>query len=1025
MKRSPANNAFALAVTLVLMAFIVVVIVAYLANTRTDRATSSVYANTLRSRGMAESGLAAATQLLRNNTRYGNYVTAMPASSPAPTSIYTEIYRPTDRTAPNATKAGDYLTFLNAGGDLLVSLAASPTPTPTATPFQVDPRPTANMVYASPSPTPLPVFALPSPSQGLVEEKLPPQVSPTPTGNSYNFNQVTRLAGSSNGRQVDPNGLPACGQWIRVRDTTGTLIGRYAFYIEDDSMKVNINASGNNLALPSPTASPNLRVNDFAVPAATPASQIQEIDPTAVLLAANRSAANAALIATGGSSRLPSTSTLALLSNWLTPERYTHLLTTLSKDDNTTAQGWQRLDLNALVASAPDNAAKVTLATKMANWIRDAWTGTTALGSLQYSQLFNDSRLRLQVAANIIDYIDTDNTPTDLGNVVPTGFTDAVPVLGIEKIPHLAAVEILYQASNSNYAGIPGTYSATLKMKLQFRFLNLFDTPLDPADFIGRIEVTGVPIISKNGLPVFSVETQTYSVALAALRPAATGTGSCSTAGLCTVPAGVDGTSSSGAKTLQTDWLTTQTVPFTVVGNDQNPIFLAGSVVVKAFGKNNERLDETTIGTLSPSIGYKNSGSNSIGDFLKDSTTATLQVASINVAYGNNGTAQAGDPRYRGQLANDRWRNLTRTDASTPSGWTQTDRITAFVDIAEINTRSFGFDWYDESADRPLAVIRNGAMVNIGELGHIATTEYQWRTLYLQHPERPTNTRQPGPKDDVPLRRTQAQDYVLLDLFRVGGANVRSGAININTQQKFIQVGGTISTLPLQSLFIGLPVGTPAPTILTQAAPAAPSPSPADRLSTSVNLVMNFMTVAPPSGQAIGTVPVPYRVLSVSNKRNTLVGETATPDNNPTRPYFLSSGVASTLSRLIGGSESSDTSTSSSRSKIVYSALRTDPTSTTTIQNYRKDYQVEQAFREISNSITTRGNVFRVLYVGQAIRDSNKNDVVDTQSEVQGEYLGEMYLERISNFAPAGGNPDAVGVSDSTYKVIANRAITE
>ena len=84
MKRSPNTSAFALIVTLVLMVMIVVIVVGYLGITRSDRATSSVYANRLRAKMMAQSGLAAATHLLKENTRHGNYITAMPAPSPAP-----------------------------------------------------------------------------------------------------------------------------------------------------------------------------------------------------------------------------------------------------------------------------------------------------------------------------------------------------------------------------------------------------------------------------------------------------------------------------------------------------------------------------------------------------------------------------------------------------------------------------------------------------------------------------------------------------------------------------------------------------------------------------------------------------------------------------------------------------------------------------------------------------------------------------------------------------------------------------
>src|SRR5207244_290767 len=111
-----------------------------------------------------------------------------------------------------------------------------------------------------------------------------------------------------------------------------------------------------------------------------------------------------------------------------------------------------------------------------------------------------------QIAANIVDYIDTDNTPTDMGDIVPPGFSVGVPVIGIEKTPYLAGVYVIYQASDSTYPGSgDGTFTATMKLKMQFHFLNIFEpgTTLDLAGSMGntplsRIEVKGVPIVQKN-----------------------------------------------------------------------------------------------------------------------------------------------------------------------------------------------------------------------------------------------------------------------------------------------------------------------------------------------------------------------------------------------------------------------------------------------------------------------------------------------------------------------------------------------
>lgn len=91
--------------------------------------------------------------------------------------------------------------------------------------------------------------------------------------------------------------------------------------------------------------------------------------------------------------------------------------------------------------------------------------------------------------------------------------------------------------------------------------------------------------------------------------------------------------------------------------------------------------------------------------------------------------------------------------------------------------------------------------------------------------------------------------------------------------------------------------------------------------------------------------------------------------------------------------------------------------------------QVEQPFRKVSNSITTRGNIFRVLYVGQAIKDiprsGIRDGIVNGPEEIVAEYLGEAFIERQSIFQPDPSNPNIVKTSDSKYKIVADRVITE
>lgn len=1005
MKTRQTDSGFALAVTLVLMALIVVVVVAYLGNTRTDRSTSSLYANRLRAKIIADSALSAAMTLLYENTKYGNYITAMPAPSPpgsiaSPTPIRTELYRPVHPAPSPSPVVADYLRLDNAIGEVLVSRADSAAlsaPTP-----QVDPRP---------APTPL---ALPAAggSWGLPDPGFT-------AADSYDFNQIVRVGENSSGRLIHPDGQPAHGQWVRVRNSSGQLVGRYAFFIEDESMKVNVDVSGNA------QGSPHLRLNDLTTaPASTPASQVQEIDPTAVLPTdADRASASSALTGLGGAgARLPTKATTALLTEWNAPyPDIAHLVTVVSKDDDTTARGWSRMDLNKLVKDAEDkgtNAAKADAAKAIAAWIETAWSGLQPISDLREDadgrryQLYNDERLRFQIAANIVDYIDSDNVPTDVGDTVPSTGMMAVPVLGIEKIPYLGAVMVIYRAADRTAAAPDATgraqMTAKLSMKVRFNFINLFEQDLKLDDVITAIEVKNVPSITKLSQLVWDptpASGDTFTIPVASLTPVA-GSGNI-------IPAGVNNSSGTGVRSFETDWLLVDQVKTfrDAVGNPTfNPV---EEMSVAVLGPDGAKLDVTAMtwsDTPSPTTGFRQSGtttpgSSSAGDFLRDDPATkpgvARQIAAIFMMESSvpsgSGTLnrQFGDPRYRPMLLNERWRRVTRSD--TESAFTAS-ALDARRDTVDMQLRTAAFDWYDEVSNRPLAFIRNGPMRGIGELGHISASEYPWRTLYMQHPDRPSNSTSAIVVDEVATkRRMNSIDWVLADLFKTSDQDTRSGAININTQ-----LTTSSEHKVLNSLFLGMLIGDTAATQQT--------------ISNDKSLLI---TTEPPSGS-----PAP-----AANRRGAVA--TPLPDNDPIRPFFQIGELAPILSRLFSSSVLNDSIENgpggTSRSTVTYSVLRSSPSNVNELsENYRSDLHVEQAFREVSNAVTTRGNVFRVLYVGQTIKDqkdaTGQFGNVESNSEVAAEFLGEAFVERVPVFTTTS---TAKITSDSRYRLLMQRAITE
>ncbi len=972
-QKNVSRAGVALAITLLLLALLAVVVVAYLGNTRGDRASSNVYANRLRAKMMAESGLSAATHLLQEHTRYGNYITAMPAptASPAATPIRTELYRP-----PNAD---DFLTLTNGIGDALVSLATG------GSGPGADPRPTPATVTASGSPA---SWGIPDP--GLT------------AANSFDFNEIVRVGSNANGRLVAP-GLtgsppPAYGQWVNVRNSAGELTGRYAFFIEDESMKVNVDVAGNVSSA---------RPNDLTTPApTTPATQVEEVDPTGVLTSTARSGAAATLAAAGASgARFASKATIGLVPQWevagAAPSLvdYVHLITVHSRDDNTTARGWQRMNLNQVVASAAaNNSAKAGAAQQIADWMADAWTGTTNLSSLQSHQVYGDPRLRLQFAANIVDYIDGDNTPTDLGDI------GGVPVIGIERIPYLVEVDVIYTAAHTSPAA-PG--QAVISTTIRFNFLNMFNSDLTLGDHVSKIRVKGIPVIVKNGAVVLDREAQTFELTVGS-----------STLANGVIPAGGDNSASgvAGVKTFVSQAIFSQQVSYVSGGSPTQ--LEAGLLEVEMLGPGDERLDVVKIALRDLQARYYNSGGTAPNDFLEN-PTKPLATTSINASYegvvGPSGTVvpiSYGDPRYRPQIPTRRMYNLTRTD---------TNRFATSDDKAEIDSRAYAVDWYDYIGNRPLLFFRNGPLLSVGELGLISNCEYPWRTVYFQYAGRPESTVDANVIPSVQARRgssaaaqsnpsLQPQDYLLADIFTTRSETTRSGGINLNSQTHVRNTAGAVIQGPFNALMLATPVGPVRDGTGANIGGSTLSVSASETLSTG--LAARRIEFAPAASGGPGT------------SGNSPI------DNTPRRPFFTIGEVASVLSRHINQNSMTPPTTSGNgrqRSTVVYSLLRGTPTNPSEWKrDYGTDMQVEEPFRKISDSITTRGNVFRVLYVGQAIKDLNK-DGIATDNEKFAEYLAEAFVERLPTFAPPAvvGSSTVIKTSGSSYRIVAQRAVTE
>ena len=520
-----------------------------------------------------------------------------------------------------------------------------------------------------------------------------------------------------------------------------------------------------------------------------------------------RAAATEALANLGEIGNRVSTKTsVGLIPAWnngaLEPSTFLHLLTATSSDDATTARGWTRMDLNRVVADAgPGNAGKVFAAQTIADWIKDAWTGQTGLSSLSSFQVYGDERLRRQLAANIVDYIDSDSAPTDMGEF-PEGEPTAPAVIGIEKTPLLVEVDVIYTADD---ASPPSPTSARIGVKFRFNFFNMYDHDLRLSDYVQTISIKGIPVVVKNGMPIFDMEARTFVLTVGG-DPGITD--ALISAGGDNSPAGV-----AGARTFLSQEVASQTVTYIPGGSPTQ--FESGLLEIEVT-KDDARVESCRLALRDLQAKFSNASPQpNPNDFL-EATPRPKEAASINASYegivvpGGSITPVAhGDPRWRPAIPTRRFYNLTRTD---------TTRFTTSDDKAEIDSRTHAIDWHDYVGNRPLAYFRNAPMQSVGELGNVANCEYPWRSVYLQYAGRPESTIDAEVAAQVQDRRGSSaaaqtnpsllpQDYVLLDLFRTSSEVTRAGSINLNSQFNIRNVDGEIDQGAIPSLMSAIPIG--------------------------------------------------------------------------------------------------------------------------------------------------------------------------------------------------------------------------
>jgi hypothetical protein len=261
--------------------------------------------------------------------------------------------------------------------------------------------------------------------------------TPAATANAYNLNHQ-RFSGDSQGWIGAPP-LPAPAgtpppiraQWINLTDSDAKVTGRYAYWVDDESFKTNVNLLGKTVR------------GSTSLGAAVP-----EIPLQGVLSTTLGSSPNLDTIATDifdfrakfPAARFFELRALNQVAGQATLAETAKFVSTIySGALNVSRSGSKRVNLNSVVATSTDASAIRTQLDEIIKTITyhlpnfgERFYRTTAVSSSNYTTALNGLDVNAdnptnrtiylnKVAANIRDYIDTDSQPTIVNN--DTGYT--------------------------------------------------------------------------------------------------------------------------------------------------------------------------------------------------------------------------------------------------------------------------------------------------------------------------------------------------------------------------------------------------------------------------------------------------------------------------------------------------------------------------------------------------------------------------------------------------------------------------
>ena len=818
----------ALVTTVIVIAVLAVVAVAFMQSTGVDRLSSRVGMNYFRAQLAAEAGAAVSQAMLTDLIRrYPDSVT-----------VWQNIGGGTVAGTNNEATVL-YVRAQSAN----TNLGASPAAFGPAVTFLA--QPLVSRVGGSPQSVSTNLLPL----SGVVSSV--PLVAGTSVNiNATNASRTDPFVGSRSA--TNPGAPVTAAQWIYMTNSQGQTNARYAFWVEDESFKVDVNTVTNGAR---GTTSLGLTPAEVRLDGSLQSSSNSAIRN---INAGNVIAARGSL-----SGSFPTATTAALaggLTNAQASPEFRFLTTAHARSLNLSRAGFKRFDVNTLASGLPGTAranmdrfiAALTNSSSIPNFGQRFYRLATNAAGINNTAAVSNAHANIylqKVAANLIDYMDSDDQPTvinsDAGFTLQTGKpafgiealgggldgSNSVAAMGIENSPRLQEYAVhgrirrmdplgfntsaapsdpsaAYEISIDHYFEFwnPGTRDITLNNA----FLKIYDQPRFGNNITGPLASPGRPT---SEIPVNGVVFPAGQVTVLTTAPAAeinsllVGANASRVVSLTTPQADrvfagttrdVSTNDFGGFNRLFNVSLKPRQTSFTdyesavLLGNDSGilesfvglPIVVSGGFVPALHFVVNSAQVQATIGNLANGDAYFVRGGS-----LRGNSTVTSSPSSTE-----------GDPRalneqmvFRMYVADAATSDQTRFfssdlgNASVPAQSTigapnaNFVRPTNWVDFSSTTAGA---------ANAPL-IIRNGPLQTIGELGHLtdpakvpgtsgSLTDVIYsrsggRTLRIGQPELPRWY------DGIQTNASRTwTSWRLADIFTVTNALTITGAVNPN-----------------------------------------------------------------------------------------------------------------------------------------------------------------------------------------------------------------------------------------------------